>query len=360
MNNAQLDLIRQDVAQIAANVGDAFQQLSGTRLLLTGASSYVTAYMADTVLWLNEHVLDRPCHLLALVRSPITYESRLAHLLGRDDVTFIQQDVAAPLTLDGPVEYIVHAASNASPRKYLAHPLDTMDANVIGTRQLLEIARTQGTRSVLFFSSSEVYGAVPDEHYPTPETYPGSVDPTHPRAIYAEAKRYGETLCLTYHRQYALPVKIVRVFYVYGPGIRLDDGRVMADFLNNRLHHQPIHLLSDGRALRAFSHSIDSITGFWLALLSQHNGEVFNIGGDQTVSMRELAEVFASVEDPHLPVTVTESDLEPHLRGAPSRVCPDISKARQMLGYAPGISLEDGIRRMVRWYRAAEGQEQPT
>jgi len=357
MNTAQLRLIHDDIQEIANNVGTAFNRLSGKRLLLTGASSYLTSYMADTVVWLNENQLQKPCHLLALVRSPIRSDSRLAHLQGRDDVTFIQQSVSESIDLEPPVEFIIHAASNASPKRYLAAPVDTMDANVVGTRQVLEMARTHNTERMLFFSSSEVYGDVPDTFYPTPETYKGSVDPTHPRACYAESKRFGETLCTTFWREYQVPVKIVRVFSVYGPGFSLSDGRVMADFIRSRIERTPINLLSDGLGVRAFCYMVDSITGFWQLLLSDQNGEVFNIGSDQTVTIRQLAQLFGKIETPELDVTFAD-ETQSHLKGAPSRVCPDISKARNLLGFNPTIDLQEGITRSLRWYRA--GLEQAT
>lgn len=353
MNAEQLRLIHNDIQEIVTNLGDSVNQLQGSRILITGASSYITSYLVDTCVWLNDHRFEQPCHVLALVRSPIQPESRLGHLLRRDDVTFVYQDVSAPLDLDTPVDYIIHAASNASPKRYLANPIDTMDANVVGTRQLLEMARTHNTRSFLFFSSSEVYGSVPDAYYPTPETYNGSVDPTHPRAVYAEAKRFGETLCTTFQREYGVPAKIVRVFSVYGPGFHLDDGRVMADFINNRLKNEPIHLMSDGLGVRAFCYMVDSITGFWQILLSDADGQAFNIGSDQTVTIRELAQLFGRIEAPHLEVTY-QDELEPHLRGAPSRVCPDIRKARDILDFTPSIGLEEGIRRSLAWYRAGQ------
>lgn len=351
MNNAQLHLIHQDIQEIVTRVGDSFRQLSGARILITGANSYITSYMVDTVVWLNAHVFNKPCQVVALVRSPVTPESRLGHLLGHHDVTFLQQNVSARVVLDTPVDYIIHAASNASPKRYLAMPLDTMDANVVGTQQLLEIAREHSIRSFLFFSSSEIYGDVPDIYYPTPETYNGSIDPVSPRAVYAESKRYGETLCAAFWRQYGVPTKMARVFSVYGPGFRLDDGRVMADFMRSRLHTQPINLLSDGSGVRAFSYTVDSVTGFWQLLLSDHNGEAFNIGSDQAVSMRQLAQLFGRIDEPQLEVTWQE-EPEAHLRGAPSRVCPDLTKARQVLGYNPCVGLEDGIRRWLRWERA--------
>lgn len=351
MNAAQREIIQGDLEEIAARVGAAFDPLEGARILITGASSYITSYMADGVAWLNDHRFTRPARLVALVRSPVTADSRLGHLLGRPDVEIIQQDVSAPLRLDGPVDYVIHAASNASPQRYLANPLDTMDANVVGTRQLLELARASGARGFLFFSSSEVYGDVPDDAYPTPETYPGQVDATNPRACYAEAKRYGETLCLAFWRQHGVPVKVARVFFTYGPGLALDDGRIMADLMRSRFAGEPLRLFSDGRGVRAFSYTADSVTGFWKALLSPHDGEVFNVGSDHAVTIHELARRFARLEAPELEI-VFPPQAQAYLQGAPSRVCPDLGKARRMLDYAPAVDLDEGLGRWLRWLRA--------
>jgi dTDP-glucose 4,6-dehydratase/UDP-glucuronate decarboxylase len=351
VNAAQREIVDGDLEAIAARVGPAFHQLEGARILVTGAASYITSYMADGVAWLNDHRFARPAQLLALVRSPVTPDSRLGHLLGRPDVRFIQQDVADPIDAGGPVDYVVHAASNASPRRYLASPLDTMDANVVGTRRLLELARASGARGFLFFSSSEVYGDVPDDAYPTPETYPGLVDATSPRACYAEAKRYGETLCLAFWRQHGVPVSVARVFFTYGPGLGLDDGRIMADLMRSRFANEPLRLFSDGRGVRAFSYTADSVAGFWMALLRGPAGEVFNVGSDQAVTVHELARRVARLEAPELEIVFPPQERE-YLQGAPSRVCPDLGKARRMLGYAPAVGLDEGLGRWLRWLRA--------
>ncbi len=351
-----LALVYADISRAAETLGPAFNQLSGKTLLLTGANGFLASYMANTVIWLNDHFLSSPCFLVALVRSHMTQEGVLSHLLERKDVQFIEQNVSAPIRLNKHVDFIVHAASKASPKDYLAYPLDTMDANVLGTSQLLEFAKQQKVESFLFFSSGEIYGDVDRKFVPTPESYPGNVDCTAPRACYTESKRYAETLCTTYWRQYQIPVKMVRPFHVYGPGLLLEDGRVIADFLKSRINNKPIHVLSDGLGTRAFCYVADANMGFWEALFSQDQGEPFNIGDDrEPISIRDLAHLVAGLEEPHLSVSFETSGIPEHLRGTPSHVCPDIRKAKQRLNYDPQVNLREGLLRTIQWHRARLG-----
>jgi len=349
-----LSIIQNDVRRVAESLGGLSDRLAGRTLLLTGASGFLASAMADTIVWLNDNALSQPCFLLCLVRSPVETGGRLAHLIGREDVRFVEQDVSDPIRLDRRPDFIVHAASNASPRKYLRRPIDTMDANVVGTRRLLELARIERVESVLFFSSGEIYGEVEPDGIPTPETCPGRVDCTAPRACYVESKRFAETLCVTYWREHHVPVKIVRPFHVYGPGMHPDDGRVIPEFLRCRLEGAPINLLSDGGGSRAFCYVSDATAGFWRALLSDHNGEAFNIGNDaEEISIRDLAQLIAEMEQPELSVSTAPPALPEHLRGSPLRVCPDIGKAERLLGYRPRLGLRDGLRNLLAYWRGA-------
>jgi dTDP-glucose 4,6-dehydratase/UDP-glucuronate decarboxylase len=352
-------LIERDLVEVAGALGDAADRLAGKVVLLTGAGGILPAYLADTVAWLNRHRLARPCRLLALVRSPVTAGSRLGHLLGRPDVTFLVQDVNGPIDPPARPDFIIHAASRASPRSYLADPLDTMDANTTATRRLLDLARAAGSEGFLYFSSGEIYGDVPAADVPTPETYTGGHDCTSPRACYTESKKYGETLCATYWRQYRVPVRTVRPFHVFGPGMRLDDGRVVADFLRDRVEGRPIRVLGGGRALRAFGYISDAAAGFWGALLAPgQDGEAFNIGDDRRmVSIAELARIVAELEEPRLPVEVEGAETPDHLKGSPSIVRPDLTKARSRLGYEPRVGLEEALRRTLAWHRAQRGMD---
>ncbi len=342
-------VIDADMALIHDSLLDRLDTLQGKTLLLTGAAGMLPAYIAETVGWLNRHRFSRDCHLIALVRSPISEGSRLAHLMGRPDVTFLVQDVRDPIDIAGRVDFVIHAASRASPRSYLEDPLDAIDANTSATRRLLELAREKRCESVLFFSSAEIYGEVPADRVPTPESYAGNLDCTSPRAIYAESKRFGETLCATYWRQFGVRVKMVRPFHVCGPGMRLGDGRVVADFLRDRVESRPIRVLGGGSALRTFCYLADATIGFFQALLSNHDGESFNIGDDrEVVSIRELAEVVAGLDSPRLEVMIATDSPPDHLKGSPSRAYPDLTKARMLLGYRPETTLREGLSRTLR------------
>jgi dTDP-glucose 4,6-dehydratase/UDP-glucuronate decarboxylase len=163
----------------------------------------------------------------------------------------------------------------------------------------------------------------------------------------------GETLCATFHDQYETPIKVVRPFHVYGPGMSLDDGRIMAEFLRCRINNETIRGLSDGRGVRAFCYIADATFGFLAALLSDMNGEVFNIGNDEEpISIRQLAELMAGLEKPEIRVEFSDTKAA-HLAGTPDRVCPDISKARRILEYAPEVSLSDGLLRTLAWHKEA-------
>lgn len=353
-----MDVVDEDIRQVAEALGDAADRLRGKALLLTGAGGVLPAYLAETVAWLNRHRFDRPCRLLALVRRAPGPGHRLGHLCGRPDVAFLVQDVRAPIRVEGPLDFIVHAASRASPRSYLDDPLDTMDANTEATRRLLELGRARRVEAFLFFSSGEIYGEVPPEHVPTPETYTGGHDCTSPRACYTESKKFGEALCAAYWRAHRLPAVIVRPFHTYGPGMRLDDGRVVADFLADRLACRPIRVLGGGRASRAFCYLADATAGYWKALFSGHHGEAFNIGDDrEPVTIRELAALVAGLDEPALPVEAPEAEGPAYLRGSPSRVCPDLTKARRLLGFEPRVGLRDGLARTLRWYRSPRSAE---
>ncbi len=351
-NKSAGPVLAEDFAQVASALGDRLDRLAGTRLLLTGASGLLGGYMARSLLWFNDEVLSSPCQLIALARRPVRSDSLLGQVGERSDLKILTQNVNDPIEIDGQLDFIVHAASRASPRDYREDPLDTIDANVAATRSLLDMARAQDVKGFLYLSSGEIYGDVPAEGQPIREDYPGSVSPISPRACYTESKRLGETLTVTFQREFDVPANIVRPFQVYGPGLRLDDGRVVADFLRSRIRNEPIHLLSDGSAVRAFCYAADGIAGFWSALLADEFGKAINIGDDrEPVSMLELAETVSGLEEPHFEVTRETVDIPEYLRGNPSRSWPDVGEARRVLGYEPRTDLEEGLRRTLRWLR---------
>ena len=350
------NILDDDFRQIAVAIGDRVDRLEGSRLLLTGASGLLAGYMARSLLWLNQEVLKSPCQLVALVRRPVRPESLLGQVGERPDLQILIQDVTEPINIGGPLDFIIHAASQASPRDYLQDPLGTIDANVSATRSLLELARLKKAQGFLFFSSGEIYGDVPGKDQPIQEIYKGADSPIGPRACYTESKRMGETLAVTYHREFGVPANVVRPFQVYGPGLDLNDGRVIPDFLRSRLFGDPIHLLSDGSAVRTFCYASDGVAGFWAALLADEYGLSVNIGDDkEAVSVLELAEIVASLEQPRLDVVREVLEQPEYLRGNPSMASPDLSVAREVFEYEPRTSLSDGLLRTLQWLRDQNG-----
>ncbi len=354
-------IVDEDVRTILDDVGPALEPLHGTTLLVTGGSGFLCSYFVETVAALNA-LRDGPaCRLIVVDNLRTGTASRLAHLVNRADIRFVQQDVSTGLDLGEPVDWIIHGASIASPTFYRRYPLETIDANVSGTRHALELARN-GARGVLYLSTSEVYGDPDPACIPTPEDYRGNVSCTGPRACYDESKRLAETLCVTYHQLYGVPVKIARPFNVYGPRQRLDDRRIIPDLMACALRRQPLVLFSDGRATRAFCYVADAIRAFWRLLVSNASGEVFNVGNDEETSIRALADRLASIAPevlgpPSPSVAYQVSDDRNYLTDNPQRRCPDLSKLRARFPWQPRVPLADGLARTLRAYAEASAKE---
>jgi nucleoside-diphosphate-sugar epimerase len=323
--------------------------LRGSKVLVSGANGFLPAYMVETLMYLNEVRSGQNTSVIALVRDAERARDRFAHYLGRPDLQFLVQDVSVPVPTGVRADIVIHAASQASPRFYGADPVGTLTANVLGTHNLLELASRSDAKAFLFFSSSEVYGrAASPDAFLREDDY-GALDPTEVRSCYAEGKRCGETLCVSWQHQYRLPVKIVRPFHTYGPGMRLDDGRVFADFVADIVNHRPIVLRSAGTAVRAFCYLADAVAGFFTVLFEGQEGAAYNVANDQCrCSIRALAELLVDLFPERRLDVVHEEGA--YVKGyIPSKVmsnCPDVSKIRR-LGWAPTTGLREGFRRTV-------------
>lgn len=344
-------VILEDVKQIANSVGRDFSKLEGKTLLISGGGGFLGGYFLDTVAFLNKNKFKKPAKVICIDNFISGIPKRIAHLQEDKNFVFITQDICKPFKTSEPVHFIVHAASIASPIFYREHPIETMDANVGGLRNLLELAREKKVESFLFFSTSEIYGDPTEGNIPTPETYRGNVSCTGPRACYDESKRFGETLCVNFHRVHNVPAKCARPFNVFGPGLRLDDKRVIPDFMTNALAGSHIVLLSDGKAMRSFCYISDAMAGFWKILLSKHEGEAFNIGNDEIeISMLDLARMVAEVGGGTSEVKFKQSEDKDYTVDNPQRRCPDLKKARTLLNYEPKIGIKEGLKRIYEWY----------
>lgn len=345
-----------DWERIKNTLGDRVEAFSGKRILVTGAAGFLGFGFLHFFSYLNRSFSNR--RRLSIVAADnyirgcprwlieLTATSTNLRLV-RQDITKPWQDIAG-----GRFDFIIHAASIASPKVYRKYPLETVDTNVSGLRHMLELAKADRCDSILYFSSSEIYGDPPADEIPTRETYRGNVACIGPRACYDESKRLGETLCYLYAKQYGVPAKIVRPFNNYGPGLQLLDGRVLPDFCRDVLADRDIVLRSDGSPTRTFCYVSDALTGYLLALLSAHNAEPFNIGSESPeVSMRELAAMLLRVAGSQRKVIYAPSEEAEYLTDSPNRRCPNLEKARALLGYAPLVELKSGLMRTLEWYR---------
>jgi len=352
-------VVHEDARAVVRDLGQALKPLAGSTLLVTGASGFLCSYFLDVVAAANDAGLSPRCSVIGLDNFQSSLPERLDHLRARDDVEFVQHDVRQPYRSRRQADYIVHGASIASPTFYRRFPFETIDVNVNGTRHMLDLART-GTRSLLVISTSEIYGDPDPDHIPTTEEYRGYVSCTGPRACYDESKRLGETLCWNYFKSYATPVKVVRPFNVYGPGQRLDDARIIPDLMSAALDRRPIVLYSDGRATRSLCYVRDAIAGMLHVLLSDANGEAFNVGNDEEeLSMIEVAERIRQVAGPPpLEITFKTSADPNYVIDSPQRRRPSLQKLRALAPWTPSVGLTEGLERTLRSYRELR-QTQP-
>ena len=326
-----------------------WERFAGKTVLITGANGFVPAYMLETLLYLND-TMDANLHVIALVRNPEKARRRLGHLVERADLTLVVQDVRDEYR-GARADFVIHAASQASPRFYGTDPAGTFESNVIGTRRMLEVARNSGSEGFLFFSSGEVYGRIENPEIPVRESDYGYLDPLNIRSCYAEGKRAGETLCTCWHEQYGIPAKIVRLSHTYGPGMEMDDGRVFADFVADLVAGRDIVMKSDGSTRRPFCYLADATAAFFTVLLQGKGGEAYNVGSDIETSVLDLALTLTRLF-PERKCRVIRQERAAGDQYIPSAVAGghfDLAKIRE-LGWEPATGIEEGFWRTVKSY----------
>jgi nucleoside-diphosphate-sugar epimerase len=345
-------LLDEDAVAAIESGGATLDAFEGSTAVLAGGGGFLGAAMLEVLVCLNRVRFKRPARVIVLDNFVTGLPRRLEPFGADPNVRIMTADITKDFDVGEPFHYAIHAASIASPIVYRAHPLRTADVNVGGLRRMLDQARTQpDLRGFLFFSTSEIYGDPDPANIPTAEDYRGYVSCTGPRACYDESKRFGETLAVIFHQEFGLPIRAVRPFNVYGPGQRLDDGRIIPDLVGAAARGAPLVLHSDGRATRSFCYVSDAIAGFLLALLKGRPGQAYNIGNDHEISIGELANLVAQLANTRVQFAASH---DPHyLTDNPQRRCPDLTKSRNELGYAPRVGLADGIARTLRWAKEA-------
>jgi dTDP-glucose 4,6-dehydratase len=313
------------------------------KILITGAAGFLGSNLSDRLLAEGHEVVGMDNFITG---SP----ENLAHLTGHLRFSFIRHDVSHFIFVPGKLDAVMHFASPASPNPsspfgYLNLPIQTMKAGALGTHNTLGVARAQKARFMLA-STSEIYGD-PLEH-PQTETYWGHVDPIGPRSVYDEAKRFAEALTMAYHRFHNVDTRIVRIFNTYGPRMHLDDGRVVPNFLQQALRGQPLTIYGDGAQTRSFCYVDDLIDGIYRLLLSDEH-EPVNIGNPVETTILEFAKVINQLTGNNAGIT-----FKPGARGEgdPQRRQPDITRAKQILGWQARISMEEGLQKTIPYFRS--------
>lgn len=342
-------VIQEDVNRITGAALD-WDRFCGKSVLISGANGFLAAYMVETLLHLNES-RKAGIQVIGMVRNREKAVARFGHLLGRGDLTLVVQDVRNSYSGPPGPEFVVHAASQASPKYFGSDPVGTFEANVLGTHRMLEVARHKKCEGFLFFSSGEVYGERLDPSIPVTETTFGTLDPTNLRSCYAEGKRAGESLCAGWHAQFGVPAKIIRISHTYGPGMSLDDGRVFADFVADIVARRDIVLKSDGSARRPFCYLADATIAYFTVLLNGECGAAYNVGSETETSVLELAEMLCRLfPDRNCKLVRQQRAADDSYIASPVVGGHfDISRIRK-LGWNPTTGIEEGFRRTVLSY----------
>jgi dTDP-glucose 4,6-dehydratase len=307
---------------------------SSERVVITGAAGFIGSHLAEAL-------LDRGYSVVGIDNLLTGDIANIAHLHDRD-FEFIKHDVTNYIYLAGPVRYVLHWASPASPIDYLELPIPTLKVGALGTHKALGLAKAKGATFVLA-STSEVYGD-PIEH-PQKETYWGNVNPVGPRGVYDEAKRFGEAMTVAYHRYHGLDTKIVRIFNTYGPRMRIHDGRAVPAFISQALRNEDVTVFGDGRQTRSFCYISDLVDGIIRLMLSAENDPI-NIGNPAEMTIEEIARVI-------IEMTGAKSRIvyEPLPVDDPKVRRPDITRARTLLGWEPKVDLRQGLTSTIEYFK---------
>jgi dTDP-glucose 4,6-dehydratase len=310
-----------------------------SRIVVTGAAGFIGSHLCEALLARGDSVVG--------IDNLLTGDlNNIAHLRALD-FQFIRHDVTQYIDVDGPVDYVLHWASPASPIDYLELPIQTLKVGSLGTHNALGLAKAKGATFVLA-STSEIYGD-PLEH-PQKETYWGHVNPIGPRGVYDEAKRFAEAITLAYHRTHGVDTKIVRIFNTYGPRMRLRDGRAVPAFVSQALANEDVTVFGDGKQTRSFCYVTDLVRGI-LSLMDAQTNEPVNIGNPHELTIEEIARTIV-----RLVGSTSKMVYRPLPVDDPKQRRPDITRARNLLGWEPKVGLEEGLQKSIEYFKTKTKQ----
>jgi dTDP-glucose 4,6-dehydratase len=312
------------------------------RAVITGGAGFLGSHLCD-------YLIERGWDVLAVDNLVTGNEGNVGHLSRHPRFRIMRHDVSQYIDVPGPVDYVLHFASPASPVDYLKLPIQTLKVGALGTHNALGLALAKKAKFLLA-STSECYGD--PQVSPQPETYWGHVNPIGPRGVYDEAKRFAEAMVMAYHRFHGVDTHIVRIFNTYGPRMRLNDGRALPNFVYQALSGQPITVYGDGRQTRSFCYVSDLVEGIY-RLMSSDEHEPVNIGNPQEITILEFAERIRKLLGSEVPIV-----FKPLPQDDPKQRCPDIGKAKRLLGWGPKVNLDEGLRLTLDFFRQQVAAEE--
>lgn len=324
---------KDDIKTLAREFGRFF---SGTNVLVTGGAGFLGSWLCDVF-------VESDAKVSCLDNLSTSTKRNIEHL--KDKMKIITSSVEEA-SLDEKYDYIFHFSSRASPDEYIHHPIETLTANSIGTMKMLELAK-KGSSVLIAASTSEIYGD--PQVVPTPESYYGYANSIGIRSCYDEGKRFAEALCMAYFRQHKVDVRLPRIFNSYGPRIRADGlyGRALPRFISQALRNEPITIYGDGKQTRSFCYVTDTIRGLLkCAVNDAARGLVFNIGNQDELTILDLANKIIKAAN-----SGSTLSFSPLMQDDPKRRCPDISRAKEVLGWRPSVSIDDGLKRTLAWFQ---------
>jgi len=336
-------IVATDLEALRASISER-RHFDGQDVVVTGGAGFIGSWLCDFLTMQGARVTCLDDTSTGLVRN-------VSHLMQRTQFKFVNCDVTRTLPKIDKCNFIFHLASHPSPEEYQEHPVETIVGNSQGTLNMLQVAK-KNHAALLLASSSEVYGDA--QVVPTPETYWGNVNPIGPRSCYDEGKRFSEALCMAYHRAYGLDVRLVRIFNTYGPRLRADGlyARALSRFIKQALSESDLTVYGKGDQTRSFCYITDTARALLLASTKDEmNAQVLNVGNPEEIPILSLANAVIKAVGSHSKITYRKRPIDD-----PQRRCPDISRARALLSWAPHVSLEQGLSNTVKWFRANSGE----
>jgi len=331
-----------EIEEIIRNLGDISKSIEDKNVLVTGGAGFLGSWICDVL-------IEQQAKVICLDNLVSGLKFNISHLMDKDNFKFIQHDITEPIFFDEQIDVVMHLASRASPFEFEKYPIQILKANTLGIWVALGIAKKHDAR-FLYTSTSEIYGDA--KEIPTTEEYRGNVNPIGPRSCYDEAKRAGESFVMAYRMEEGVDVRIARIFNTYGPRMRAEGvyGRVIPRFIEQVLSNEPMTVFGDGKQTRSFCYVTDQIEGLLkLAFLERAEGEVVNIGNDGEIKIIALADMIKDLTN-----SMSEIVFDELPKDDPLRRKPDITKAKRILDWEPKVSLEEGLRRMIGWFKESE------